>query len=64
MARRGRSEFADQRDWSVRADEAFAIADQMPDGPARDDAIRRAEQLRTAAEMKGYLSSSELKSPN
>lgn len=64
MARRGRGEFADSRDWSIRAAEALAAAKDMPPGPNRDEAMRRAEQLRSAAEMKGYLSSGELKAPN
>ena len=63
MARRVRGDFTDQRDWSVRAAEALAKAKTMPLGPARDEALRKAEQFRTAAEMKGYLSSDELKSP-
>ena len=61
MARRVGGDGGDQRDWSVRAAEAFANAATMPDGPARDEAMRKAEQLRTAAEMKGYLSSNEMK---
>lgn len=64
MARRVRGDFADSRDWSIRAAEALAIAQTMPPGPERDEAIRKAEQLRSAAEMKGYLSSGELKAPN
>ena len=64
MARRGRGEFADSRDWGVRAAEALANAKDMPEGPDRDEALRKAEQLRTAAEMKGYLSSGELKAPD
>ncbi len=63
MARRLRSDLIDQRDWSVRAAEALANAKAMPTGSERDEAVRKAEQLRTAAEMKGYLLSGELKSP-
>ncbi|MDB5548840.1 MAG: hypothetical protein JWR73_175 [Tardiphaga sp.] len=64
MARRGRGEFADSRDWDVRASEAMAIAQEMPAGPEREEAIRKAMQLRSAAEMKGYLSSGEMKAQN
>ena len=63
MARRVSGDGGDQRAWSVRATEALANAQAMPTGPERDEALRKAEQLRTAAEMKGYLSSGELKSP-
>ena len=63
MARRVGGDGGDQREWSVRAAEALATAKAMPPGPARDDAMRKADQLRTAAEMKGYLSSNDLKSP-
>lgn len=63
MARRAQTDLSDPREWSVRAAEALQIAMAMPPGASRDEALRRAEQLRSAAEMKGYLSSGELKSP-
>jgi hypothetical protein len=63
MARRVRDPSTDRRDWITRAADALATARAMPSGPARDEAIQKAEQLRVAGEMMGYLSSVELKPP-
>lgn len=55
MPRRARNESQDNRDWMTRAREQLTLAEGMPPGSARDEAIRKAEQLRSAAEMMGFL---------
>jgi hypothetical protein len=42
----------DRHDWDARASEALAIARNLPPGSLRSDAIRKAGQLRIAADMK------------
>lgn len=63
MARRARNGSNDSRDWMTRAKDDFAHAETLPAGPARDEAIRKAGQLRSAAEMMGYLHSEDLRAP-
>jgi hypothetical protein len=45
----------DSHDWAARASEALAQAKRLPPGLKRAEAIRRAGQLRVAAEMKNWL---------
>lgn len=54
---------ADAHDWDARADLAITAAMEMPDGPERTEALRKAQQLKSAADMKKYLASKELKAP-
>jgi hypothetical protein len=42
-------------DWITRASEALAQAKTLPPGPMRSEAIRKAGQLRFAADMKKWL---------
>ncbi|WP_154071419.1 hypothetical protein [Bradyrhizobium lablabi] len=54
MTRLTRSDI-DIHDWAARASEALANAKNLPQGSLRSQAIRRAEQLRAAADMKNLL---------
>ena len=51
----------DSHDWAARASLALAQAKTLPPGTMRSEAIRKAEQLRLAADMKNFLM---LKDPN
>jgi hypothetical protein len=45
----------DSHDWGARASEALAQAKKLPPGSKRSEAIRKAGQLRAAADMKNWL---------
>ena len=45
----------DRHDWAARAAQALARAKKLPPGSKRSEAIRKAGQLRYAAEMKKWL---------
>jgi hypothetical protein len=45
----------DRHDWAARAAQALAKAKKLPLGSKRSEAIRKAEQLRFAADMKEWL---------
>jgi hypothetical protein len=45
----------DRHDWAARASQALAQAKKLPSGSKRFEAIRKAEQLHFAAEMKKWL---------
>jgi hypothetical protein len=45
----------DSHDWDARASEARANAKKLPQGSKRTDAIKKAGQLRIAADMKNFL---------
>jgi hypothetical protein len=45
----------DRHDWAARASRALAQAKKLPSGSKRFEAIRKAEQLHFAAEMKKWL---------
>jgi hypothetical protein len=49
----------DSHDWAARAAAALAQAKKLPPGSMRSDAIRKAGQLRIAADMKKWLISKE-----
>jgi hypothetical protein len=51
----------DSHDWAARASEALIRAKKLPPGSLRSQAVRKAEQLRVAAEMKKLLMSKEPK---
>jgi hypothetical protein len=54
MAKLTRDDF-DNHDWAARASHALAQAKRLPSGSMRSEAIRKAEQLRVAADMKNFL---------
>ncbi len=45
----------DRHDWAARAAQALAKAKKLPPGSRRSQAIRKAGQLRFAADMKKWL---------
>jgi len=45
----------DRRDWAAQASEALAQARKLPAGSMRSEAIRKAEQLGFAADMRKWL---------
>jgi hypothetical protein len=47
----------DSHDWAARAAQALAQAKKLPPGSKRSEAIRKAGQLRVAADMKNLLMS-------
>jgi hypothetical protein len=53
----------DRRDWLARAAEALEKARLMKPGAERNEALKKAGQLQTAADIKGYLASRELQPP-
>jgi hypothetical protein len=53
----------DRHDWQARAAEALEQARRMKPGAERNDALKKAGQLQSAADMMGYLSSKELQPP-
>jgi hypothetical protein len=53
----------DRHDWLARAAEALARARKMKPGAERNEALKKAGQLQTAADIKGYLASKELRPP-
>ena len=54
---------SDKRDLDGKAIDALMEAQDMPPGPARTEALKRANQLSHAADIYKYLFSSELKPP-
>lgn len=53
----------EDRDWQAMAAKALEQAKKLAPGKERIDAMRKASQLRVAAEMMGWLSSRELRPP-
>jgi hypothetical protein len=49
----------DRHDWDARASEALESAKKLPPGSKRIEAIRKAGQLRIAADMKDFLMTKE-----
>jgi hypothetical protein len=53
----------DRRDWLARAAEALEKACKTKPGRERNEALKKAGQLQSAADMMGYLKSKELQPP-
>jgi hypothetical protein len=53
----------DRHDWLARAAEALTRARKMKPGAERNEALKKAGRLQTAADIKGYLASKELQPP-
>jgi hypothetical protein len=49
----------DSHDWAAQASEALAQAKKLPLGFKLSEAIRKAKQLRIAADMKNWLKAKE-----
>jgi hypothetical protein len=53
----------DEYNWTILADQYREAAKNMPYGPKRDDFLRKARQLETAAKGSEWANSTGLKSP-
>jgi hypothetical protein len=53
----------DKHDWLARAAEALEKARKMKPGRERNEALKKAGKLQSAADMMGYLESRELRPP-
>jgi hypothetical protein len=53
----------DRHGWFARAAEALQKARKMKPGRERNEALKKAGQLQSAADMMGYLKSKELRPP-
>jgi hypothetical protein len=53
----------DRHDWLGRAAEVLEKARKMKPGAERNEALKKAGQLQSAADMIGYLNSKELRPP-
>ena len=63
MRKQSNQQSPDRHDWFARAAEALEKARRMKPGRERNDALKKAGQLQTAADMFGYLKSKELRPP-
>ncbi len=54
---------SDRHDWLVRAAEALEKARLMKPGAERNNALKKAGRLQTAADVMGYLTSKALQPP-
>jgi hypothetical protein len=63
MRKDANEQSTDKRDWLARASEALEKARMMKPGAERNEALKKAGQLRGAADMMGYLKSKELRPP-
>jgi hypothetical protein len=61
--RNSKEQSPDRHDWLARAAEALERARRMKPGPERNEALKEAGQLQVAADIKGYLTSKELRPP-
>jgi hypothetical protein len=64
MRKRPSQQGPDSHEWDARAQEALDEARKMPHGPARTEAMKKAGQLRLAADMKESLSTRPIKPAN
>jgi hypothetical protein len=61
MKRRPGRSGAENRDWDALAQEALDEARKMPHGAARTEALKKAGQLRLAADMRQLLTTKPTK---
>jgi hypothetical protein len=61
MKRRPRHREAESHDWHARAEEALDEARKLPHGAARTEALKKAGQLRLAADMRQLLTTRSTK---
>ena len=57
------SQQADDRKWKVLAEQYRQAAEALPHGPKRDEIMRKARQLETAAHGTDWANSSGLQPP-
>jgi hypothetical protein len=63
MRKDSKDQSLDRHDWFARAAEALQKARKMKPGAERNEALKKAGQLQSAADMMGYLKSKELRPP-
>jgi hypothetical protein len=63
MRKDSKEQSPDRHDGLARAAEALEKARKMKPGPGRNEALKKAGQLQSAADMMGYLKSKELRPP-
>jgi hypothetical protein len=63
MGKDSKEQSPDRHDWFARAAEALQKARKMKPGAERNEALKKAGQLQSAADMMGYLKSKELRPP-
>ncbi|HXO70400.1 MAG TPA: hypothetical protein VN838_15665 [Bradyrhizobium sp.] len=63
MRKDNKEHSADRHDWRARAAEALEKARKMKPGAERNEALKKAGQLQSAADMMGYMRSKELRPP-
>jgi hypothetical protein len=63
MRKDSKEQSPERHEWFARAAEALEKARKMKPGRERDDALKKAGQLRSAADVTGYLKSKELQPP-
>jgi hypothetical protein len=63
MGKDSKGQSPDRQDWFARAAEALEKARKMKPGRERNEALKKAGQLQSAADMMGYLKSKELRPP-
>jgi hypothetical protein len=61
--RKDKEQSSHKHDWLTRAAKALEKARRMKPGLERNDALKKAGQLQSAADMMGYLTSKELQPP-
>jgi hypothetical protein len=62
-AMKDKGQSPDRHDWYARAAAALERARKMKPGAERNEALKKAGQLQTAADVMGYLKSRELRPP-
>jgi hypothetical protein len=63
MRKDSKEQSPDRHGWFARAAEALERARKMEPGPERNEALKKAGQLQSAADVMGYLKSKELQPP-
>ena len=63
MRKDSNEQSSDRHEWYARAAEALEKARKMKPGAERNEALKKAGQLQSAADMMGYLKSKELRPP-
>jgi hypothetical protein len=63
MGKDSKGQSPDRHEWFARAAEALQKARKMRPGRERNEALKTAGQLQSAADMMGYLKSKELRPP-
>jgi hypothetical protein len=64
MRKRPNQQGPDHHEWDARAREALDEARRLPHGPARTEAMKKAGQLRLAADMQESPATKSAKPPN